>query len=240
MCGRFTLHTEKEALAERFELDVAQLAALAPHYNIAPTQDVLAIRADRRSPRRLAALVRWGLVPSWSKAIGAQALMINARVESLAEKPAFARSLESQRCLIPADGFYEWQAAGSRARTKQPHLVARNDGEPFAMAGLFARWHPPGTEGGEALVSCAIITTAAVGELRALHDRMPVILPREAEARWLDPTLDGDTAALLALLQPVPAAELHTQPVSRRVNDVANDDPELLKRDESEPSLGLF
>ena len=241
MCGRFTLHTEKEALAERFGFHVDQLAALAPHYNVAPTQDVLAVRADpARRGSRLASLVRWGLVPSWSKAVGAQALMINARVESLAEKPAFARALEKQRCLVPADGFYEWQASGSKARSKQPHLIARADGEPFAMAGIFARWHPPGTRGGEALVSCAVITTAATGALRALHDRMPVILPREAEARWLDPELDGDTAALLALLQPVPTSELHMQPVSRRVNDVANDDPELLRRDDSEPSLGLF
>ena len=240
MCGRFTLHTEKEALAERFGFHTDQLPELAPHYNVAPTQEVLAVRADRATRGRLASLMRWGLVPSWAKAIGAQALMINARVESLAEKPAFARSLESQRCLVPADGFYEWQAAGSKARTKQPHLVARADGEPFAMAGIFARWHAPGTRGGEALVSCAVITTAATGALRALHERMPVILPRDAEARWLDPALDGDTAALLALLQPVPVAELYMQPVSRRVNDVANDDPELLRRDDSEPSLGLF
>jgi len=240
MCGRFTLHTEKEALAERFDFDPAALAALAPHYNLAPTQDVLALRADRKTGKRIAGLVRWGLVPSWSKAIGAQALMINARVESLAEKPAFARSLESQRCLIPADGFYEWQAAGSKARSKQPHLVARADGAPFAMAGLFARWHPPGTQGGEALLSCAVITTAATGALRALHDRMPVILPRDAEARWLDSRLDGVTDDLLALLQPVPVADLAMHPVSRRVNDVANDDPELLRRDDSEPSLGLF
>src|SRR5262245_23021196 len=230
MCGRFTLHTEKEALAERFGLDLAQLAALGPHYNSAPTQDVLAIRADRKSGRRVAGLVRWGLVPSWSKAVGAQALMINARIESLADKPAFARSLESQRCLIPADGFYEWQAAGSKARSKQPHLVGRADGAPFAMAGLYARWHRPGTQGGPALVSCAVITTEATGALRPPHDRMPLILPREAEARWLDHGLDGVTADLLALLQPVPAAELAMHPVSRRVNDVANDDPELLRK----------
>ena len=240
MCGRFTLHTEKEALAERFDFDPAALGALAPHYNLAPTQDVLAVRAERGAARRVAGMVRWGLVPSWSKAIGAQALMINARVESLAEKPAFARSLESQRCLIPADGFYEWQAAGSKARSKQPHLVARADGAPFAMAGLFAVWRPPGTRGAEPLVSCAIVTTAAIGALRGLHDRMPVILPRDAEARWLDPALDGATDELLRLLQPVPAEELAMQPVSRRVNDVANDDPELLRRDDSEPSLGLF
>src|SRR5262245_65891383 len=109
MCGRFTLHTEKEALAERFGFHVDQLGALAPHYNVAPTQEVLAIRADRKvRGQRLAALMRWGLVPSWSKAIGAQALMINARVESIADKAAFSRSLEAQRCLVPADGFYEW------------------------------------------------------------------------------------------------------------------------------------
>ena len=239
MCGRFTLHTEKEALAERFDFDPAALGALAPHYNLAPTQDVLAVRAERGAARRVAGMVRWGLVPSWSKAIGAQALMINARVESLAEKPAFARSLESQRCLIPADGFYEWQAAGSKARSKQPHLIARADGAPFAMAGLWAQWRRRGELFGEVLLSCAVVTTAANAAVEKLHDRMPVILPREAEGPWLDHALDGETEKLLALLAPVRAEELRTHPVSRRVNSAANDDPSLLALDDSEPSLGF-
>jgi putative SOS response-associated peptidase YedK len=235
MCGRFTLHTEKEALAERFGFHADQLVALAPHYNVAPTQDVLAVRADPANRGgRLAALLRWGLVPSWSKAIGAQALMINARVESLARaRRALAReaALPGPRRRSRMAGFRKQGALEAappdRARRRR---AARWPGLPARAAR---------TRGGEALVPCAI-TTAATGALRALHDRMPVILPREAEARWLDPALDGDTAALLALLQPVPTSELHMQPVSRRVNDVANDDPELLRRDDSEPSLGLF
>jgi putative SOS response-associated peptidase YedK len=238
MCGRYTLHTEKEALAERFDFDPAALAAQPPRYNIAPTQNVLTLRAagGAREPR----LMRWGLVPPFAQEIGAQALMINARIETLAEKPAFRDSLRAKRCLVLADAFYEWQAGSGSHKRRIPHLVARADGEPFAMAGVFAEWRRRGELLAETLLSCAIVTTAANAALANLHDRMPVILPREAEARWLDPTLDGDTEALLALLAPVSAEELHTHPVSRRVNSVKNDDASLLKRDDSEPSLGFF
>ena len=238
MCGRYTLHTEKEALAERFDFDPAALAALPPRYNVAPTDSVLTVRAagEGREPR----LMRWGLVPWFAKEIGAQALMINARLETLAEKPAFKDSLRARRCLIPADGFFEWQSASGPRKHRLPHFVGRGDGEPFAMAGLFAEWRPKGQLLEEILLSCAIVTTAANAAVASLHDRMPVILPRGAEARWLDPTLDGDTEALLALLAPVPAGELRAYPVSRRVNSVKNDDASLIQRDDSEPSLGFF
>jgi putative SOS response-associated peptidase YedK len=238
MCGRYTLHTEKEALAERFGFDPAALAPQPPRYNIAPTQNILALRAAgaAREPR----LMRWGLVPPFATEIGAQALMINARIETLAAKPAFRDSLRAKRCLVLADAFYEWQAGSGSHKRRIPHLVARADGEPFAMAGIFAEWRRRGELLAETLLSCAIVTTAANAAVAKLHDRMPVILPRDAEARWLDPTLDGDTEALLALLAPVPAEELHTHPVSRRVNSVNNDDPSLLALDDSEPSLGFF
>src|SRR5882672_2394398 len=231
MCGRYTLHTEKEALAERFHFDPGALALLAPRYNIAPTDPVLTVRAagEGREPR----MMRWGLVPWFAKEIGAQLLMINARIESLADKPAFRDSLRARRCLIPADGFFEWQSASGPRRQRLPHFIGRGDGEPFAMAGLFAEWRPKGQLLEEILLSCAIVTTAANAAVANLHDRMPVILPREAEGRWLDPTLDGDTETLLSLLAPVPAAELLVYPVSRRVNSVKNDDASLLQRDDS-------
>jgi len=240
MCGRYTLHTEKEALAERFGFDPAALAPLPRRYNIAPTDSVLTVRAGGGEGAREPTFMRWGLVPWFAKEIGAQPLMINARIETLATKPAFKDSLRAKRCLVPADAFYEWQAGSGSHKRRIPHLVARADGEPFAMAGLFAEWRRRGELLEETLLSCAIVTTAANAVVEKLHDRMPVILPREAEARWLDPDLDGDTQALLALLQPIAAGELHTHPVSRRVNSVKNDDASLLARDDSEPSLGFF
>ena len=237
MCGRYTLHTEKEALAKRFRFDPAALAALPPRYNIAPTDTVLALRAagEGCEPK----LMRWGLVPPFAREIGEQPLMINARIETLATKSPFRDSLRAQRCLVPADGFYEWQAGGAKNR-RIPHPISRADAAPFAMAGLFAAWRRKGDLFGEVLLSCTIVTTAANAAVASLHDRMPVILTREAEARWLDPSLDGDSSALLALLQPVSPEELRIQPVSRRVNSVKNDDPSLIVRDDSEPSLGFF
>ena len=237
MCGRFTLHTEKEALAERFHFDPGALGVLGPRYNVAPTDPVLALRAagEGCEPK----LMRWGLVPPFAKGVGDLPLMINARIETLAKKSPFRESLRAQRCLVPADGFFEWQAAGAKNR-RIPHLISRADGQPFAMAGLFAEWRRRDDLFGETLLSCTIVTTAANEAVSPLHDRMPVILPREAEMRWLDPSLDGDTPALLALLQPVTAAELRVFPVSRRVNSVKNDDASLIARDDSEPSLGFF
>ena len=238
MCGRYTLHTEKEALAERFEFDPAELRVLPPRYNVAPSDQVLAVlvRGGARHPL----FMRWGLVPSFANSPRGPAHMINARVETLARNGAFRDSLRARRCLIPADGFYEWHAASKLARQKLPHLVARADGQPFAMAGLFAEWRARDALLAEPLVSCTIVTTEANAAVRPLHDRMPVILPRELEARWLDPTLNGDTEALLALLAPVAPAELVTRPVSRRVNSVKNDDASVLVPDPSEPSLGFL
>jgi len=238
MCGRYTLHTEKEALAERFEFDVAELRALPPRYNVAPSDQVLAVveRGGARHP----AFMRWGLVPSFAASARGPAHMINARIETLARNGAFRDSLRARRCLILADGFYEWQATSKLAKRKLPHLIARADGLPFAMAGLFAEWRARDALLAEPLVSCTLVTTEANAAVRPLHDRMPVILPRANEARWLDPTLNGDTEALLALLAPVAAAQLVTRPVSRRVNSVKNDDPSVLVPDPSEPSLGFF
>jgi putative SOS response-associated peptidase YedK len=238
MCGRYTLHTEKEALAERFGFDPSDLAELKPRYNIAPTDPVLAVRVVEGARR--AGMLRWGLVPYWARAIGALPLMINARVEGVAEKAAFREPLRQRRCLIPADGFYEWQAAGPLAKRKVPHFIGLRSGEPFAMAGLWSRWRPRDELAAEPVYSCAILTTDANAAVAPLHDRMPVILPRELEARWLDPALDDDVDAILALLQPVAAGELAIHPVSTRVNSVKNDDASLLDPSADDPQLGFL
>ncbi|HTO54990.1 MAG TPA: SOS response-associated peptidase [Myxococcota bacterium] len=237
MCGRYTLHTEKEALAKRFEFDPAALAPQPARYNIAPTQNVLVLvnSGGGREPR----LMRWGLVPPYAKEIGEQSLLVNARAETLAEKSAFRDALRAQRCLVLADGFYEWQAGGARNR-RVPHWIARGDHEPFAMAGLYAEWRRRDELLGEILLSCAIVTTQANAAIAKLHDRMPVILQRSAEGAWIDPELNGETETLLALLEPVGPEALESRPVSRRVNSVKNDDPSLIALDDSEPSLGFF
>jgi putative SOS response-associated peptidase YedK len=231
MCGRYTLHTEKEALARRFALEAPELDALGgckPRYNIAPTQPVLALVL--RGGRRSAALFRWGLVPHWTPAQGPLPQWINARSESAATRPAFRDAFASRRCLILASGFYEWQLPRGAGKQKIPHWISRADGEPFAMAGLWARWRPAQ---GDALESCAILTAAAQGALREIHERVPVILPAAAESPWLSPELDGKLEALTRLLQPLDAAELVARPVSSAVNSVKRDGPELLTRSDA-------
>lgn len=238
MCGRYTLHTEKEALAARFEFDAGDLEALAPRYNLAPTQNAVTVRAD--GGHRLASFMRWGLVPSWAKALSGLPQMINARAEGVESKPSFRTPLRKQRCLILADGFYEWQAPVPPAKRKIPYLIGLASGEPFAMAGLWSVWQPKDVVISDPLYSCAIITTAANSAVHAIHARMPVILPRSAEASWLDPALDANVAALLALLAPVGSEALRAHPVSTRVNSVRNDDPSLLEHATDDPQLGFL
>jgi putative SOS response-associated peptidase YedK len=237
MCGRYTLHTEKEALAERFGFDAGDLADFAPRYNLAPTQKVVVVRSAKGG--RVASFMRWGLVPSWAKALSGLPQMINARAEGIAAKPSFRTPLRAQRCLILADGFYEWQAPVAPAKRKIPHLIGLASGEPFAMAGLWSAWQPKDVLEAETLFSCAIITTAANEGVRAIHERMPVVLPREAEPHWLDPALDGNVDALLALLVPIAGEALRAQPISTRVNSVRNDDPSLLELSSDDPQLGF-
>jgi putative SOS response-associated peptidase YedK len=225
-------------LIEHFELDVhgpRQLALFQPRYNIAPTQDIVVVRADSTDAHRTAALMRWGLIPSWAKEPGGGPPQINARAESLAEKPMFRTAYRRRRCLIPADGFYEWQAAGgagSARSKKQPYYIHRPDHAPFAFAGLWESWtdrRSSGQEGGASLMieSCTIVTTSANNRLRELHDRMPVVLaPADYEA-WLDPRLE-DTTSLAPLLAPCDDDELTAEPVSTHVNRVANDDPQCI------------
>jgi len=214
MCGRFTLITKPHRLRERFGLDAAA-DDLAPRYNIAPSQPVLVI--PNRTQRRLRP-ARWGLIPHWARDAASAHRMINARAETLASRAAFRAALERRRCLIPADGFYEWQRAARGRRA--PFYVRRRDAEPFAFAGLWDVWRPAV---GEPIASCTIITTESNELLSAIHDRMPVILAPEAYATWLAPTPQHPDA-LRPLLVPCPAEWLEAYRVSTLVNSPANDD----------------
>ncbi len=214
MCGRFTQAAPGEVIAELFELP--EVPSLAPRYNIAPTQDVAVVRTAANGRRELA-LLHWGLVPSWAKDRSIGSRMINARAESAAEKPAFRAALRARRCLVVADGFYEWQRLGAR---KQPYFISFRDRRPFAFAGLWERWHG---EGGAALDSCAILTTTPNDVVAPVHDRMPVILAPEEYGTWI--AADArDPGRLAPLLRPHPADGMCAYPVGLRVNSPANDD----------------
>ena len=225
MCGRFTLHHDPDALAERFA--TPPLPDLAPRYNVAPAQPVAVVTQD--TPRRLEQY-HWGLIPAWAKDKSLGHRMINARAETLAERPAFRTALKRRRCLIPADGFYEWREADNPDEGgRTPLYFRRADGALFAFAGLWDEWRDPAT--GQPLRSCAIVTSAPNPLVAPIHDRMPVVLRREDEGRWLDPS-DVDTASLLSLLAPAPGGEAawEAYPVSRRVNAPTVDDPSLVAR----------
>ncbi len=215
MCGRFTLHTEAGRLARQF---VVQLDLdLAPRYNIAPSQDVLAIRQGPAG--REAVMLHWGLVPFWAREVKTGYRMINARAETVAQKPAFRAAYRRRRCLVPADGFYEWR---SGPRGKQPCHITLADGAPFAIAGLWERWEGDGT-----LESCTLIVTAANALVEPIHDRMPVILDPADYGAWLDPATEP--GVLGALLRPYPPQGMCAHPVSTRVNNPRNDDPACLE-----------
>ena len=219
MCGRFALFAMGENLARQFGASGAPPPS--PHYNIAPSRRVTAVRAASEGSGREFAQLRWGLVPSWSKdpAIGGR--LINARSETVGEKPSFRNAFRRHRCLLPANGFYEWQR---QERGKQPYYVRMRDGRVFAFAGLWDRWEGP-EEG--VIETCTILTTAANDVLAPIHDRMPVILPPTAYARWLDREL-RDADSLVSLLAPFPAKEMVAYPVSPRVNAPTVDDEKCI------------
>jgi len=220
MCGRFALIVDASVLADVFDIDPPR--ELQPRFNIAPTQTVPIVRAGKERPRELA-LVRWGLIPSWAKDEKMGARMINARGETVAEKPSFRSAVKTRRCLIPADGFYEWVRTQDG---KQPHYIHFTDGRPFAFAGLWERWSKGG---GELLDTCTIITTTPNTLIGELHDRMPVILPADHYTEWLEPSpLNPDR--LQELLVPHPAEGMEAYPVSTFVNKPANDSPECIVR----------
>ena len=238
MCGRFVVASSPELLAERLAVDDVTVDDAEPQYNVAPRAQVMVVR--ERHDRRVLSRVRWGLVPSWAKDPSVGDRMINARAEGIAEKPAYRRPFERKRCIIPADGFYEWNVVGPPTTPKgrpkkQPMFIHGRDGEPLAFAG---QWDvgkvpegAPTIEGvGEDgwLRSCAIVTTKANDLLEPIHDRMPVLLPEAAWDGWLDPE-NHDVAALARLLVPAPDDLLELWPVSNAVNKADNDGPELVR-----------
>ena len=215
MCGRYKLSRRKQVVEEYF--DITGEDDWSPRYNIAPTQPIPVIRQHPKEPVRELSLIRWGLIPSWAKDTSGAAQMINARSETAATKPAFRDALKSRRCLIPADGFYEWLRDG---KIKQPFCFEVNDGELFAFAGLWDRWKDPS---GKAVETCSILTTTPNAVTAAVHDRMPVILDPDGYDLWLDPGMRDVTAAS-ELLKPCEARLMRCYPVSTRINHVANDD----------------
>jgi putative SOS response-associated peptidase YedK len=210
-------------LADVFGMDggIEELGASAPRYNVAPGQEVWVVRADRAGLRRELARVRWGLVPFWAETPASGAAMINARAETVAEKPAFRQPFLGRRCIVPADGFYEWQRRGGGT---QPFFIGRRDHRPFGMAGLWDLWRGPGDA---RIESCTILTTAPNEIVEPLHDRMPVILAPDDFALWLD-RREADVPTLMALLRTAPSDALAIHAVSTRVNDPRNDDPDCL------------
>jgi putative SOS response-associated peptidase YedK len=218
VCGRYRLSRRKQIVEEYFD-SVSGEEDWAPRYNVAPTQSVPVIRQNPKEPIRELALMGWGLIPSWAKDPSVAAKMINARSETAGTKPAFRDALKSRRCLIPADGFYEWKKIGS---AKQPYCFEVNEGELFAFAGLWDRWKDAS---GKTLETCSILTTVPNAVTSPVHDRMPVILDPDTYDLWLDPGMTKVEAAA-ELLKPYDARAMRCYPVSTRINHVANDDEE--------------
>ena len=226
MCGRYASSASRDVLVDTFELDeVVDLPG--PSWNVAPTDLVPAVveRPAENGPRRKLVPLKWGLVPSWSKDASGGARMINARVETVAQKPAFRKAFAARRCLLPADGYYEWHTTEQRDAkgkpVKQPFFIRPADGGLLVMAGLYEIWKSPG---GEWLSTCTVITTTATDELGRIHDRMPMVIGRQGWDDWLNPDFDGDPHELLH----VPAPELEAYAVSRAVGQVANNSPDLV------------
>ena len=219
MCGRYRLSRRKQLIAEYFETD--NEVDWEPRYNIAPSQQVGIIRQDPSRPERYFSLARWGLIPSWASDASIGSKTINARSETVLSKPAFRDAFSSRRCLLPADGFFEWRRSG---REKQPFHFGMQDDSLFAFAGLWDRWSDPA---GAVIESCSILTTTPNSLLADMHDRMPAILRPEHYDLWLDPGFK-DVKALAEFLAPFDAGKMRRFPVSTRINAVTNDDPDCV------------
>jgi putative SOS response-associated peptidase YedK len=222
MCGRFTRSQTIDEIAEAFFADIVE-ADLGPSYNVAPTQNIVSIAGN--SVKRLVAM-RWGLIPSWAKDDSMASKLINARAETVAEKPSFRDAFKKRRCLIIADGFYEWKKAGTE---KIPHYIRLKSKEPFAFAGLFDHWEAPE---GKVLTTCTIITTEANELMSNLHERMPVILPREQYELWLDASVKNQDT-LKEMLKPYSPDLMEAYPVSRMVNSPSNNSPKCVEPESS-------
>ncbi|MGO9567986.1 MAG: SOS response-associated peptidase, partial [Desulfomonilaceae bacterium] len=220
MCGRFVLMTVGRDIAEHFQL--SEEPELEPRYNIAPTQIVAVVRLDPETTHWQLRLAKWGLVPFWAKDPSIGSRLINARAESAADKPAFRAAFKHRRCLVPADGFYEWERA---KKNRQPYFFGAADKRPFAFAGLWEHWEGPD---GAVIESCTVLTTDSNELLQPIHDRMPVILKVEDYDRWLDPTVKK-VELLQHLLKPYPSEEMIGYPVTSKVNKAAYEGPDCIK-----------
>lgn len=239
MCGRYASSRQPDDLVEEFEVVEPRVAApLEADYNVAPTKEVYAVverppsGRSEEPPQRQLRVLTWGLVPSWAKDAAIGNKMINARMETVAEKPSFRKAFATRRALLPADGYYEWYATertGPRGKpVKQPYFIRPRDGRPLAMAGLYEIWRDPEKAEDDPhrfRWTCTVLTTTAEDELGHIHDRMPLMVPRDRWAEWLDPTRPGDTA----LLVPAAPGSLEAYPVATLVNNVRNNGPELVQ-----------
>ena len=219
MCGRYAQSTDPKKLAKEFK--VAEVPAVEPRYNIAPTQEVLGV--SESPDGREMTFYKWGLIPSWAKDTSMGARLINARAETVQEKPAFRAAFKQRRCIIPVDGFYEWQRTEGK---KQPFFFRMRDERPFSFAGLWERWEG---EGGQAINSCTILTTEANEVLRPVHDRMPVILHPDEYETWLDTDV-RKLGLIKEMLRPYPAEEMTSYPVSTAINTPRSQGAELIER----------
>jgi putative SOS response-associated peptidase YedK len=219
MCGRYQLSKSEKQVREHFGVSVDE--DYSPRYNISPSQSVITIRQDATAPDRLLSKMRWGLVPFWAKDVAIGYKMINARSETVMEKPAYRDSFKKRRCLIPAAGFYEWKKIG---KEKQPYNFGMTDDSIFAFAGIWDTWKSPD---GTPIDSCSILTTTPNTLVQDVHDRMPVILATDDYDQWLDPGVK-ETSTLVELLKPFPAKQMRRFPVSQLVNSPKNDKPECL------------
>jgi len=220
MCGRFGLWAEPGQIESNFKVQLPH--SLPLRYNIAPSQEIPAIRLSNDGERELA-MLRWGLVPFWAKEQSTKYKMINARADTVFTKPAYKAAIRRRRCLIPASGFFEWKRS---EQSKQPYLVRIRDTDLFAMAGLWERWED--SETAEVIESCAILTTRPNTVVGNLHDRMPVIIKPESYPLWLDPQIQNQKD-LSPLMEPYPDKETVIQPVSKEVNNPANDRPSVIQ-----------
>jgi putative SOS response-associated peptidase YedK len=263
MCGRYASSRKPEDLVEEFEIDKVEVAEpLPPDYNVAPTKQVYAVlerapgsreeEAAAAEPERQLRTLRWGLVPFWAKdpAIGNK--MINARMETVHEKPAYRRPFASRRCLLPADGYFEWYSADEQAgqgtskskggrQRKQPFFIHPADGSGIAMAGLYEIWRDPTRDEDDParfLWTCTVLTTTAVDEVGRIHDRMPLLVEPDRWQSWLDPRL-SDVEELKRLLVPAAPGRLEAYPVSTEVNNVRNNGPRLVEPVDTEPAAEL-
>ena len=240
MCGRYASSRRPEDLIEEFEITSSRVEeALAPDYNVAPTKDVYAVMerppsSDKSAPpERQLRVLRWGLIPSWAKDPGIGSRMINARMETVADKPAYRRAFASRRCLLPADGYFEWypsQLTTAGKPVKQPFFIHPSDGGVLAMAGLYEIWKDPTREDNDPAQfrwTCTVLTTEAEDSLGHIHDRMPLMVEPVRWGDWLAPTA-ADRDDLLALLTPAAPGRLEAFPVSTMVNNVRNNGPELV------------